>query len=331
MVSWGSGLLAVVGGAGEGAGNTIKEQAKDERIASIEEKKAEALLLRQKNLARYQSDLQASRDESHMAHDSKESSLDRDFKSKESLLNRNFDSEEAGFDRSFKSNEGALNRGFDAEQTRLQADLGLRNAKAMAAYSASFKTTSPTEIEQKYNFLAQTFGEEKAKELVMSSMDRGTNGENALDNRKLWNKAYNDQLDISTSTVNDNRPYKEKVEEAKAIADMVSGVKLSNSTEGGKGSENPFDKYHNDYNAARKNTDTDQEPKHAGTNVFKALKSSGGQYNPSDGTITFIPKDEDDLKRIFLDISGQGIKFDAHQDSTGKFVLEIKNNAKMEK
>ena len=59
MSSWGSGLLAVAGGIGEGMAGAVREQAQDERKMSIEDRKQEALLARQKNLARYSADLQA--------------------------------------------------------------------------------------------------------------------------------------------------------------------------------------------------------------------------------------------------------------------------------
>jgi hypothetical protein len=59
MSSWGSGLLAVAGGIGEGMAGSVRKQAQDERKMSLEEKKQDALLARQKNLARYNADLQA--------------------------------------------------------------------------------------------------------------------------------------------------------------------------------------------------------------------------------------------------------------------------------
>ena len=59
MSSWGSGLLAVAGGIGQGMAGSVRKQAQDERKMSLEEKKQDALLARQKNLARYNADLQA--------------------------------------------------------------------------------------------------------------------------------------------------------------------------------------------------------------------------------------------------------------------------------
>lgn len=147
MVSWGAGLLAVAGSAGEGAGQVIKEQAKDERLATIEAKKQDALLARQKNLARYSADLQAEGRREQNAWDAKEAVLasDRSLSNAQTLA-----SQQHGFDQ-----ESAVQKhGFDVELTNISADRNLSNAQALAqqkygfdkdllSHKAQLKTTNP--------------------------------------------------------------------------------------------------------------------------------------------------------------------------------------------
>ena len=52
MASLGGGLLATLGGAGAGMAGAVQEQEKTARESAIEEKKQQALYLKQQNLAR---------------------------------------------------------------------------------------------------------------------------------------------------------------------------------------------------------------------------------------------------------------------------------------
>lgn len=251
MSSWGSGLLAVAGGLGEGMAGVVSEQAQDERKLSLEDRKQAALLARQKNLARYSADLQAegrnaqnqwteSRSGSGFYQDGHEitkaeyAAMDEASRAK---LMTTQGREEYTRNQELKNKKDLASFELDGRKDLTAMELqgrkdleALRHGFAMAENSVSRNAAAsqPSELEKKYNFLANTLGEEKAKELIMSSMTKtGASGNAELDTKKLWNKVYNDELQTRVEADFDNQvPFEEKQAAAMASANQVTGLNL---------------------------------------------------------------------------------------------------------
>lgn len=234
MSSLGTGLLAAFGGATENIGKVMGDQAREKKKETVEAAKAKALEEKQKNLLFLQNELSGQRQDKQ----------------------NEFTVEQQKMQNEFAASNQAKQNEFKMSQTQMNADLGLRNAKSLAGFNASLKTQSPTDIEKKYNFLAKTIGEEKAKELITSSMVKTNKGDTALDYRKLWQKTYKDTLDSLSEDINDTRPFAEKESDAKRMADTVSGVPLGGSSDKG----NLFDQYHAAVNQGAVKPKTSQQP-----------------------------------------------------------------------
>ena len=251
MSSWGSGLLAVAGGIGEGMAGAVREQAQDERKMSMEDRKQEALLARQKNLARYSADLQAEgRTAQNQWHESQEGSgfyrdgheitkaeyAAMDEASRAKLMTTQ-GREEYTSAQELKNRKDLASFELDGKKDLTAMELqgrkdleALRHGFAMSQDAASRNATAsqPSDLEKKYKFLANTLGEEKAKELITSSITKtGASGNAELDTKKLWNKVYNDELQTRVEADLDNEvPFEKKQAAAMAFANQVTGLNL---------------------------------------------------------------------------------------------------------
>lgn len=392
MASSGGGLLAMLGGAGAGMAGAVQEQEKTARESAIEEKKQQALYLKQQNLARLNADLQSQGraeqnkwnleqsgsgfyQDGHEITKAEYAAMDE--ASRTNLMTTQ-GREEYTSNQELKNRKDLASFEMDGRKDLIAMELqgrkdleALRHGFAMAENSVSRNAAAsqPSELEKKYQFLANTLGEEKAKELILSSMTKtGASGNAELDTKKLWNKVYNDELQTRVEADFDNKvPFEEKQAAAMASANQVTGLNLggANNNAGsmldtylGKVKKQPAGESVSAQNqqsikpkgilAQGVNTDADvpaskmlpnndtfkksmgaiaeQSGMTATEPVKKAIQISQGVYNPDDQSVTFKPKNEDDLKKKLIELNKQGVLFDAKYDKSGNVVINVNSS-----
>jgi hypothetical protein len=62
--------------------------------------------------------------------------------------------------------------------------------------------------------------------------------------------------------------------------------------------------------------------------VKDALKITKGGFNPENGTIIFKPQNESHMKKVFIELSNSGIKFDAKQNEDGTISVSVVDEGK---
>jgi hypothetical protein len=62
--------------------------------------------------------------------------------------------------------------------------------------------------------------------------------------------------------------------------------------------------------------------------VKDALKITKGGFSPDDGTIIFKPQNENHMKKVFIELSNNGIKFDAKQNEDGTISVSVVDEGK---
>lgn len=272
--SWGAGLLAVGGGMGAGIARSMGEGAR-QRTADA---KQLALQVREENLVRLRHALSSQDTKDAQAYAKTEKEGDRKYAKTQKGSGKMLDGNELTNEDLSKLSDEDLGRIIttQAHKDGLDAKADTR-AKGLLEFEAGLKNGAPTDLENKYKFLVEVFGEEKAKSLLVESQQAKTTGKTDVERQKLYQKTYTDTIAALKGLDGNVTPAMEA--KARELAEQLSGLSLGGGNPKGSGLAEllgaPGDK-----NPKEKPADTKPQPNHK--SILANPVSAENQSTPMD-------------------------------------------------